>query len=141
MLTCLHAYYVLRQPRVPRAAAVRCCSAALVRLDSPQPEWLRVQARERVRLVVINPSFVFGPVLSGRADSTSVKLMRSLLESTTPSAPPGCFGLTDVRDVLLPDGRVTMCSRHAKTDTFVCRHSNHVTVSGRVCSYRSGHTG
>ena len=37
MLTCLHAYYVLRQPRVPRAAAVRCCSAALVRsiLHSP----------------------------------------------------------------------------------------------------------
>ena len=102
---------------------------------------LRVQARERVRLVVINPSFVFGPVLSGRADSTSVKLMRSLLESTTASAPPGCFGLTDVRDVLLPDRRVAMRSRHAEADTLVCRHSNHVTMSGRVCSYRSGHTG
>jgi hypothetical protein len=60
-----------------------------------------LQAREGVRLTVINPSFVFGPVLSARADSTSVKLMRSLLESSSASAPPGCFGLADVRDVLL----------------------------------------
>ena len=114
---------MLNMPTTCCATGTWCCCSALLQcgsrsLDSPQPEWLRVQARERVRLVVINPSFVFGPVLSGRADSTSVKLMRSLLESTTPSAPPGCFGLTDVRDVLLPDGRATMCSRHAKTDTF-----------------------
>lgn len=48
------------------------------------------------KLVTINPVFVFGPVLSSRADATSVLMMKSVLEGKTDELPAR---VCDVRDV------------------------------------------
>jgi len=53
-------------------------------------------------LVVINPTFVIGPPLSSRSDSTSVKTVRDLLNGTAASkgyGGPNAFPCVDVRDV------------------------------------------
>jgi nucleoside-diphosphate-sugar epimerase len=52
-------------------------------------------------LVVVNPAFVMGPVLSDRDDSTSVNFVRGYLSGVTKEASRGMkFGAIDVRDVV-----------------------------------------
>jgi len=53
------------------------------------------------KLVTICPSFIMGPVLSSRADATSIKLIKSILEGDKKEtgAPPICIGRVDLRDV------------------------------------------
>jgi nucleoside-diphosphate-sugar epimerase len=57
-------------------------------------------AREggKLELAVVNPVGILGPVL-GADFSTSIQLMRRLLEGDTPGIPRIAFGLVDVRDV------------------------------------------
>jgi len=52
-------------------------------------------------LVTILPSAVYGPPLSKRTDSTSVSVIKSLLDGTAAKTgtKPNCFGCCDVRDV------------------------------------------
>ena len=47
---------------------------------------------------MINPTGIFGPIL-GRDYSTSVEIIRSLLNGTIPATPRLYFGLIDARDV------------------------------------------
>jgi nucleoside-diphosphate-sugar epimerase len=51
-----------------------------------------------LELAVVNPVAVFGPALSPDL-STSVVLVRSLMDGTIPAVPRVCFGVVDVRDV------------------------------------------
>lgn len=51
-----------------------------------------------MQLTVINPTGIFGPVLGGDY-STSIGMVRALLEGTLPGPPDMSFGIVDVRDV------------------------------------------
>jgi len=53
------------------------------------------------KLITILPSFIVGPVLSSRADATSIKLISSLLrgDKKETGAAPVCIGRVDLRDV------------------------------------------
>lgn len=82
----------------------------------------RIQAEQKQwDLVVINPAFVLGPALSGRADGESAKFMLSMLGGAFRTGVPALyFGIVDVRDVahahveaaLRPDaeGRHILCA-------------------------------
>ena len=62
--------------------------------------WKIVEAQDRWDLLVINPSFVLGPALSDRSDSTSVNFMRDMVNGRfATGCPPFYFGVVDVRDV------------------------------------------
>lgn len=51
-----------------------------------------------LELTVINPTGIFGPVLSPRL-STSIALVKAMLDGTHPAVPRVYFGVVDVRDV------------------------------------------
>jgi nucleoside-diphosphate-sugar epimerase len=51
-----------------------------------------------LELAVVNPTGVFGPVL-GRDFSTSIELVKRLLEGSIPGLPQVSYGIVDVRDV------------------------------------------
>ncbi|MFJ7217908.1 NAD-dependent epimerase/dehydratase family protein [Amycolatopsis sp. NPDC098790] len=55
------------------------------------------QAAGGPELTVVNPAGIFGPVLGGRV-SSSVALVRGMLDGTMPVVPPLYFGVVDVRD-------------------------------------------
>jgi len=62
--------------------------------------WKIASAQERWDLVVINPSFVLGPTLSQRSDSTSTGMVLQFLNGAFKSGVPDLsFGVVDVRDV------------------------------------------
>ena len=52
-----------------------------------------------LELAVVNPTVIFGPLL-GPDFSTSVILVKRLMEGAIPGAPKLCFGAVDVRDVV-----------------------------------------
>ncbi|RKN03827.1 NAD-dependent epimerase/dehydratase family protein [Streptomyces radicis] len=52
-----------------------------------------------LQLTVITPTGIFGPVLSSRL-STSVNLVKAMLDGAMPAVPPVAFGVVDVRDVV-----------------------------------------
>lgn len=61
--------------------------------------WEFVAAEGRgLELAVVNPSAVFGPLL-GADYSTSIILVKRLMEGAVPGCPQFCFGAVDVRDV------------------------------------------
>lgn len=60
--------------------------------------WEQVRAAGGPELAVINPAGIFGPVLGGRL-SSSVSLVRAMLDGAMPVVPPLYFGVADVRDV------------------------------------------
>lgn len=65
-----------------------------------QAAWRAAEEQDRYRLVTINPSFIIGPSLSARTDSTSVDFVLTLANGKVRlGAPDLCFGLVDVRDV------------------------------------------
>lgn len=62
--------------------------------------WRIAEGQKQWQLVVINPSFVLGPALSARDDSTSVNFIRAMIDGTyRPGAPDLTMGIVDVRDV------------------------------------------
>jgi len=56
---------------------------------------------KKIDLVVINPSFILGPVLTSRCDATSIKAVKSFLDGSTAESgvKAFAFGCVDVRDV------------------------------------------
>jgi nucleoside-diphosphate-sugar epimerase len=62
--------------------------------------WEIASTQNRWDLITINPSFVLGPALSKRTDSTSVQTIIQLCNGTFRIGVPNLmFGITDVRDV------------------------------------------
>lgn len=62
--------------------------------------WRIASAQEGWKLVVINPSFVLGPTLSQRSDSTSTGMVLQFLNGSFKNGVPDLsFGVVDVRDV------------------------------------------
>lgn len=64
--------------------------------------WELVKDVEGTSLVVICPSFVIGPMLTSRADATSIKFIKSMLDGTMQQAGAGggfALGVVDVRDL------------------------------------------
>jgi len=62
--------------------------------------WAMAEEQSRWDLVVINPSFVLGPSLSERTDSTSTGFVLSMVNGQFKAgAPELYFGIVDVRDV------------------------------------------
>jgi len=56
--------------------------------------------KHQIEITTINPSFILGPSLSNRLDSTSKKTMLGLMSGYFQAgSPPVCFGVVDVRDV------------------------------------------
>ena len=51
-----------------------------------------------LELVVVNPTAIFGPLL-GPDYSTSILLVKRLMDGSVPGYPKLCFGVVDVRDV------------------------------------------
>lgn len=75
-----------------------------------------------IQLAVINPSFVLGPPLSDRTDSTSIKSIIGFLRGAFKNGATGAtYGCVDVRDVALAHVRAlerseqTMGHRHLVT--------------------------
>ncbi|MBN1338107.1 MAG: NAD-dependent epimerase/dehydratase family protein [Bacteroidales bacterium] len=62
--------------------------------------WKMEESRKNWKLVVINPSFVVGPSLTGTTDSESLNFMKNILQGKFKmGAPELWFGFVDVRDV------------------------------------------
>lgn len=62
--------------------------------------WKMYEAQNQWKLVVINPSFVVGPSLTGASDSESLNFMKDILKGKLAmGAPDLWFGYVDVRDV------------------------------------------
>ncbi len=65
-----------------------------------QEAWKISRDQQQWKLVVINPSFVLGPSLTGLSDSESLNLMKDILKGKFyMGAPELFFGFVDVRDV------------------------------------------
>lgn len=64
--------------------------------------WKIAEAQSRWTLAVINPSFVLGPSLSTRKDSTSIGMLRQMTDGTFRfGAPELHVGMVDVREVAM----------------------------------------
>lgn len=62
--------------------------------------WKLAGEQNQWKLVVINPSFVMGPSLTGASDSESINFMNDILKGKfATGAPELYFGFVDVRDV------------------------------------------
>ncbi len=62
--------------------------------------WKIASTQDQWKLVVINPSFVLGPTLSQRSDSTSTGMVLQFLNGSFKIGVPDlAFGIVDVRDV------------------------------------------
>jgi dihydroflavonol-4-reductase len=62
--------------------------------------WRLATAQTRWRLVTINPSFIMGPSLSARNDSTSIDFLVKMLDGSRRSGMPRLYnGYVDVREV------------------------------------------
>lgn len=80
----------------------------------------------QLEVTTINPSFILGPPLSTRLDSTSVKTMVGLLNGVFVDGVNGaCFGCVDVRDVALAHVRAAV-HPEAPGKRFVCSCQNGV---------------
>jgi len=60
-----------------------------------------IAKENNIDLVVINPSFIIGPILTSRSDATSIKAVKSMLDGSAleTGVKPVAFGCVDVRDV------------------------------------------
>jgi nucleoside-diphosphate-sugar epimerase len=79
-------------PADPNSAYVRS------KVIAERAAWDQVRSAGGPELAVINPAGIFGPVLGGRP-SSSVALVRAMLDGAMPVVPPLYFGVADVRDV------------------------------------------
>jgi len=63
--------------------------------------WEWAEKHHQVGVVTILPTFIIGPPLSSRAEATSIKVVKDILDGTTKAAggvPPAAFGVVDIRD-------------------------------------------
>lgn len=61
--------------------------------------WVIAQQQNQWDLICINPTFLFGPTLSGRGDNVSVSTIRQLMQGSLRwGAPHLYFGVADVRE-------------------------------------------
>lgn len=79
-----------------------------------------------LELATVNPVGILGPVL-GRDLSSSVELLKSLIEGAVPAAPRTWFGLVDVRDVA-DLHMLAMESPAAKGERFLATGGDFVSV-------------
>ncbi|RSD11967.1 NAD-dependent epimerase/dehydratase family protein [Amycolatopsis eburnea] len=79
-------------PADPNSAYIRS------KVVAERAAWAQVRSAGGPELAVINPAGIFGPVLGGRL-SSSVALVRAMLDGAMPVVPPLYFGVVDVRDV------------------------------------------
>lgn len=62
--------------------------------------WDMAKAQEKWKLVVMNPSFIMGPLLSTSSNSESIQFMKDILSGKMSTGAPALeFGYVDVRDV------------------------------------------
>ena len=80
-----------------------------------------------LELAVVNPVAIFGPLL-GPDFSTSVILIKRLMEGAVPGCPQGCLGVVDVRDVADLHMRA-MLDPVANGERFIACAGDFVTVS------------
>jgi nucleoside-diphosphate-sugar epimerase len=85
-------------------------------------------------LAVINPVAVFGPVL-GPDFSTSIALIKALLDGAVPAAPRIHFGLVDVRDTADLHIRA-MTSEAAKGERFLAVAGETMSIHDIACVLR-----
>lgn len=74
--------------------------------DLPQED-----GKKKLELVVINPSYVLGPLLTDQV-SSSVLLIKRLLDKTIPALPKFHLAICDVRDVALAHVKALESSEH-----------------------------
>ncbi|EXG82119.1 SDR family oxidoreductase [Cryptosporangium arvum] len=89
-------------------------------------------------LAVINPTGIFGPVL-GPDYSTSIGLVRAMLDGRMPTVPKASFGIVDVRDVAdahiramtTPDaaGKRFLCTSAAADDPFAGAQGSYLEIA------------
>lgn len=83
-------------------------------------------AQNRWTMTAINPSFILGPPLSGRGDSTSLNTIRTMTKGLMAlGAPDLSFGVVDVRDV---------ARAHLLAATCPDRDGQRIIVSARTMS-------
>lgn len=82
------------------SSTLRHQSYSYSKLVAEKAAWEIAARQSDWQLVVINPSFVIGPVLSPESDSESLKLIRDLVRGKYFSGVPEMrFGFVDIRDV------------------------------------------
>ncbi len=72
------------------------------KLKAERAAWDFVNKLEnkKFEFVVVNPSFIQGPLLSAASGAISIALAKLLLERLMPAVPNVCVGIVDVRDVV-----------------------------------------
>ncbi|BEO69401.1 dihydroflavonol-4-reductase [Serratia marcescens] len=91
--------------------------------------WDFIQSEGRnLELVVINPVGIFGPVL-GADYSTSIAIVKGMLEGTMPGLPDVYFGIVDVRDVADLQLKA-MLSPQAKGERFIAVAGSLMSMEG-----------
>lgn len=80
-------------------------------------DWARAEAPE-IEFASVNPAAVFGPLLSDDL-STSIEVVKQLLEGKVPMCPDVGFGIIDVRDVADMHYRA-LTAEGIKDERFVC---------------------
>ena len=80
-------------------------------------EWMRAEGSD-MEFASVNPAAVFGPLLSDDL-STSIELVKQLLEGKVPMCPDVGFGIIDVRDVADLHYRA-LTAEGIKNERFVC---------------------
>ena len=88
-----------------------------------------------LELSVVNPVGIFGPVLAADT-STSIQLVKRLLDGTMPGLPQLWFGVVDVRDVADLHLRA-MVDPAAKGERFLCVAGDFMTVAEIADSLRA----
>jgi nucleoside-diphosphate-sugar epimerase len=91
-----------------------------------------------LELAVVNPTAVFGPVL-GADFSTSIQILKSMLDGTMPGNPQLYFGVVDVRDVADLHLRA-MSNPAAKGERFLALAGDAMSITdiARVLKQRLG---
>ncbi len=82
---------------------------------------------EQLELAVVNPVGIFGPVL-GADYSTSIQLVKRLLDGSMPGLPQLWFGVVDVRDVADLHLRA-MTSSAARGERFLCVSGDFMSIA------------
>ena len=85
------------------------------------------------RLIVLNPGLILGPSLSGRADSSSVKLFLRLLSGEFASGAPAlAFGVVDVRDAARAHFEAAIRKRAAGRNILVATYTTFLEIAQTV---------
>ena len=94
-------------------------------------------AREgkQLELSVVNPVGIFGPVL-GKDYSTSIELVKRLVDGAMPGLPKLWFGIVDVRDVADMHLRA-MTSPAAKGERFLCVSGDFMSIAEIAAAMRA----